>query len=140
MEGFRFVTKLFLEFKKIESDDETKYSTFYSSSKIEKITMRVILMMFLNSTIISNKQKFIGKGSAWIIDSVVDHIINISKYKPLSGSSYIKLPIELDRPKKGLNNIQNIYDNECFKWCLVRYLHPEDHNTVRIRKVDTNFT
>ena len=33
-------------------------------------------------------------------------------------------------------NIQNISDNECFKWCLVRYLHPTDHNPRRIRKVD----
>ena len=33
-------------------------------------------------------------------------------------------------------NVQNIDDNECFKWCLVRNLQPEDHNSVRIRKVD----
>ena len=24
-------------------------------------------------------------------------------------------------------NIQNFDDNECFKWCLVRYLHPANH-------------
>ena len=30
------MTFKFLEFKKIESADETKYSTFYSSSKAEK--------------------------------------------------------------------------------------------------------
>ena len=32
-------------------------------------------------------------------------------------------------------NIQNINGNECFKWSLVRYLHPIDPN-LRIRKVD----
>ena len=36
-------------------------------------------------------QKSLGKGSEWIIDSVIDHNIIISKYNPLSGSSYIKL-------------------------------------------------
>ena len=36
-------------------------------------------------------------------------------------------------------NIQNIDDNECFKWCLVKYLHPVDHHLARIRKVDKNF-
>ena len=36
-------------------------------------------------------------------------------------------------------NIQNIDDNECFKWCLVRYLHPADHHLARIRKVDKLF-
>ena len=44
----------------------------------------------------------------WIIDSVVDHTINISKYNPLAGSSYIKLPKELNYPRKGLINVQNI--------------------------------
>ena len=33
-------------------------------------------------------------------------------------------------------NIQNIDDNECLKWCLVRYLQTEDHDPARIRKVD----
>ena len=74
-----------------------------------------------------------------VIDSVIDHTINISEYKPLSGSSYIKLPKELDHPRKGLINIQDIDDNECFKWYLVRYLHPADHYPARIRKVDKRF-
>ena len=41
-------------------------------------------------------QKLLGKGSVWISDSVADHNVNISKYKPLDGSSYIKLPKELE--------------------------------------------
>ena len=36
-------------------------------------------------------------------------------------------------------NIQNIDDNECFKWCLVRYLHPASHPSARIRKVEKLF-
>ena len=44
------------------------------------------------TTIITNIQKSLGKGSGWIIDSVNDHTITISKYNPLAGSSYIKLP------------------------------------------------
>ena len=43
------------------------------------------------------------------------------KYDPLAGSSYFKLPKELDHPRKGLINVQNISDNECFKWCEVTY-------------------
>ena len=72
--------------------------------------------------------KHLKKGSGWIIDSVIDHNISIAKYNPLTGSCYIKLLKELNHPRKGLINIQNINDNECFKWCLVRYLHPVYHN------------
>ena len=32
-----------------------------------------------------------------------------------------------------------IDDNECFKWCLVRYLHLPDHNPARIKKPDKDF-
>ena len=57
----------------------------------------------------------IGKDSGWIIDSVIGHKINISKYSLLAGSSYVRLPKELDHPRKGFINIKNTYDNECFK-------------------------
>ena len=57
------------------------------------------------TTIITNVQKSLGKGSGWITDSVIDHTISISKYNLLAGSSYIKLPKELNSPRKGLINI-----------------------------------
>ena len=63
----------------------------------------------------------------------------MSNYNPLAGSSYIKLTKELDHPRKGLINIQNIDDNECFKQCLVRYLNPADRNPARITKADKDF-
>ena len=48
----------------------------------------------IDSTIISKTCKIFQK-KFWL-----DQIFNISKYKPLSGSSYIKLPKETDHPKK----------------------------------------
>ena len=75
----------------------------------------------------------------WIIDLVIDHNINISKCNPLAGSSSVKLPKESNHPKKDLINIQNINDNECFKWCLVTYLPPGYHRAAGIRKVDLLF-
>ena len=55
-------------------------------------------------------QLSLRKGTGWTIDSVTDHTINISKYNPLTGSNYIKLPKALDHPRKGLINIDNIVD------------------------------
>ena len=37
-------------------------------------------------------------------------------------------------------DIQNIDDNECFKWYLVRYLNPADHHPARIFKADKDFS
>ena len=57
-------------------------------------------------------QTSLGKGSDWITDSVIDHTVSISKYNSLAGSSYIKLPEELDHPGNELINMQNIDDYE----------------------------
>ena len=37
-------------------------------------------------------------------------------------------------------NVQDIDDNECFKWCLVRHINPAGHNPIRITKADKEFT
>ena len=129
------MTTLVLVFKKIESEDKTKCNTeiIINESDIDDVFQSIYTI------IISNIQKSLGKGSGWIIDSVIDHTISISKYNPLAGSSYIKLPKELDHPRKGLINIQNTDDNECFKWCLVRYLNPADYHPATITKANKDF-
>ena len=86
----------------------------------------------LYATIITNLRKSLWKGSGWIIDSAIDH--SISKYNSLAGSSYTKLTKEFDHPKNGLINIQSIDGNECFKWCLAKYLNPVNYHSARISK------
>ena len=102
LKEFKFVTTLVLVLKKIENEDKRKYDTFYSHSKAETIIhesdIDEIAFKAIYNTVISNIQKSLGKGSGWITDSVIEHDINISKYNPLAGSSYIKLQKELDHP------------------------------------------
>ena len=50
---------------------------------------------------------WINNGSGWIIELIESQYINISTYRPLSGSSYMDLPVELRSPRKGLINIKN---------------------------------
>ena len=142
LKGFKFVTTSALVFKKIESEDKIKYDTFYSNSDAELIINESDIddvFQSIYSKKISKMQKSLGKRSGWVIDSVIDHTISISRYNPLAGSSYIKLPKELDQPKKGLFNIQNTDDNVCFKWSIVRYLNPANHQPARITKADKDF-
>ena len=117
-------------FKKVESEDKTKFHNFFSTSKAQIIINENDIDddVINYNKIITSIQKSLGKCSNWIIDSVIDHTISVSKYNLLAESSYIKLPKELDHPRKGSINIQNIDGNQCFKWCLVRYLNPADLN------------
>ena len=131
-----------LVFKKVESEDKTKSDKFYSSSKAEIIINESdidYLFQSIYTTIITNIQRPLGECSSWIIDSVIYHTISIWKYNPLAGISHIKLPKELDHPRQDLINIQDTDDNECFKWCLVRYLNSADHHPARVRKADIYF-
>ena len=90
------------------------YNTFYLNSKAEKIINENNIddaFKSIYSTFIWNMQKSSGQSSGGITDSVLDQTINISKYNPLDCISYIKLPKELDHPKKGLINVQNTDHN-----------------------------
>ena len=67
------------------------------------------------NAIIAKIQKSLRKSSSWIIDSAIDHTISVSKYNPLAGSNFIKLPKELDHSREGLIVFQNTDANESFK-------------------------
>ena len=43
---------------------------------------------------------WINEGSGWIVELIESQYINISTYRPLSGSSYVQLPVELKIPQK----------------------------------------
>ena len=46
---------------------------------------------------------WVNEGSGWIVEFIEAQYINISAYRPLSGSSYITLPVELRNSKKMSN-------------------------------------
>ena len=105
LRAFKFVITLVVDFQKTESDDATKYTTVYSNFKVETITNESKIDDLFESVynaILSNIRECLGKTLAWITDSAVSYSINISQHNPLSDSNYIKLPKELEHPKKGL--------------------------------------
>ena len=77
----------------------------------------------------------INNGSGWNVESIESQYINISTYRPLSGSFYMDLPVELRSPRKGLTNIKN-KDQKCFLWCNVRHISHLKEHPERIFKND----
>ena len=67
---------------------------------------------------------WLSESSGWTIEVILSHYINITKYVPLRGRSYLPLPEELRNSKKGLINLKN-EDDKCFLWCHVRHLNPQ---------------
>ena len=66
---------------------------------------------------------WINNGSGWNVESIESQYINISTYRPLSGSSYMDLPVELRSSRKRLIKIKN-RDQECFLWCHITHINP----------------
>ena len=60
--------------------------------------------------------------SGWVIDEILETFINVAKYQPLNGGSYIPLPEKLTN-KKAILNIEN-RDNQCLRWALRAALFP----------------
>ena len=65
---------------------------FFTESDIHDVIESIYITIILNT---------LEKGSVWIIDSAIYHIIYISKYNPIAGSSYVK---RIRTSKKSLIN------------------------------------
>ena len=141
MKGAKFVETLRVTFEKQTGREERIIKTAYFNSQPQTITnnTQIELALSLSKQVILNKiAVWISEGSGWTIQSVENHYINVVKYEPMKGSSYIKLPTELRNSAKGLINMKN-EDNECFRWCHIRHLNPQDKYPQRIKKSDKAF-
>ena len=135
--GFKCGETLQVTFTKLSSD-EIVIKTAYFKSKAQTIINHIHEALKMSKQNILNKiTQWISEGSGWTIQSVDNHYLNIAKYKPMNGSSYTQLPSELRR-RNALINIKN-EDNECFRWCHIRHLNPQEKNPQRIKKSDKEY-
>lgn len=137
MKGFKFVETIKATYiKMVDGQTEHKTAYFFSSPNTILNNLDVYKSLQLSKQHTLNQMpKLFSEGSGWTIQSVDNHYLNVVKYKPIKGSSYIKLPKELQHVKKGLINIKN-RDKECFRWCHIRHFNPQATNPQRIKKVD----
>ena len=143
MKGFKFIETLEVTFRKDTVDSKigkrvSIYKTAFFNGKAKTITKPDDIeheLSLSRQEILNVIDKWVSEGSGWVIDRIDSHYINVTTYTPLHGSSYIELPIELRNPKKGSINIKN-KDDECFRWCHIRHLNPQEKDPQRIKKED----
>ena len=133
MKGIKFNETLKVTFWKPQ-DDGWIYKTAYFNSKPQTVINDISINDALEVTkqqILNFIAQWISEGSGWTIQSIDSHHINLVKYQPMKGSSYIQLPQELRNSAKGLINLKN-NDHECFRWCHIRHSNPQDKYPQRI--------
>ena len=129
--GFKYQITVKVLSKKYKPNEEIEFTPVYFNSSTKTIINNKFKSKHAFQEILYRIDASINKGSGWIIESIESQYINISTHRPLVGSSYIDLPIELKHPRKGLINIKN-NDQNCFLWCHVRHIIPLKEPPERI--------
>ena len=133
--GFKYQITVEVLLKKYKHNGEIEFRPVYFNS----VTKTVINMRFRweNSfeEVLYIIDIWIDNGSGWIIDLIESQCINISTYRPLSGSCFMDLHVELRCPKEGLINIKS-KDKKWFLWCHVRHINPSKEYSERIKQND----
>ena len=71
-------------------------------------------------------------GSGWRLEKINTINVNIARYRPIRGSSFIPTPAGL-REKKAILNVQN-NDNLCFLYSILAQLYPAENHVQRVSK------
>ena len=135
MKSFKYQITVAVLLNKEKGNGEFEFSSVYFNSMTKTVINSEFSLNKSFQEILYGIDNWINEGSGWVVESINGEYVNISRYSPLTGSSFVELPNELKNPKKGLINIKN-NDNECFLWCHVRHLNLIKMHPERINKVD----
>ena len=133
--GFKYQITVKVLLKKYKLNGEIEFAPVYFNSVTKTVINHRFRLENSFQEILYMIDVWINNGSGWNAESIGSHYINISTYRPLSGSSYMDLPVELKSPRKGLINFKN-KDKKCFLWCHVRHINPSKKHPERILKGD----
>jgi len=82
-------------------------------------------------------EKFVANKSGWVFYDIKCLVINIYRWKPLKGSSYIEWPKYIQNKKVCLN-VKNT-DQKCFLYSVILHDNPTIRNIDRGERVFNNY-
>ena len=116
--GLKFQLAIKVELVKVNPDGSEEY-------------MEPVLRPRLQKTL----EKLTQRGSGWMVVQVRKLWLDIARYQPLRGGSYIPLPKNL-QDKKAVVNVKN-KDDHCLRWALRSALFQAAENPHRPAKYPT---
>ena len=135
--GFKYKIAVKVLVQKYKFNREIEFAPVYFNSTTRRVIRHKFSLENAFQGILYLIDNWINEGYGWIVESIESQYINISTYRPLSGSSYIKLPVKLRSPRKEPINVKN-KDQKCSLWCHVRHINPSKEHPERIEKTDKN--
>ena len=99
-QGFKYQIMLKVMLKKYKPNREIEFRPVYFNSTIKTVINHQFSLENAFQLILYGIDNWINEGSGWIAELIESQYINISTYRPLSVSSYVKLPTALKSSKK----------------------------------------
>ena len=83
--------------KKYKPNGEIEYSPVYLNSTTKTVINHKLSLENAFQEFLYRTDDWINKESGWIVDLIESQYINVSTDRSLSGRSYIKLPVEVQK-------------------------------------------
>ena len=90
-----------------ENDDENEIEEYFDN-----------IFEIINGKI----EAWVAEGSGWELEKIELVYVNVARFQPLRGGTYLPIPAKL-KNKKAVINVQN-KDNECLKWAVRSAMFP----------------
>ena len=132
--GFKYQITVKVLLKKYKLNGEIEFAPVYFNSVTKTVINHRFRLENSFQEILYMIDVWINNGSGWNVESIESQYINISTYRPLSGSSYMDLPVELKSPRKGLISIKN-KDQKCFYGAMLEILILQKINQKEFKKL-----
>ena len=130
--SFKFQLAFKVQLSKARTDGTEEYTDPVLHHKQETFLQKSEISIALDQAIpyiLELLEKWTQRGSGWVVDQVKTLWIDIARYQPLRGSSYVPLPLEV-QSKKAVINVKN-KDDHCLHWALRSALHPAANHVDR---------
>ena len=128
-----------IKLRKDKANGQTEYRRVVLRSNQSTILQTYEIDEVLNkafSTILARLEAFTNEGSGWAVERVEFLLLDIARYRPIRGGSYIPLPKEI-QVKRAVVNVIN-RDDDCLRWSLRAALFPAAHHTEQPGKYPTD--
>ena len=86
--------------KKYKVNEEIEFAAAYFNSVTKTVMNHRFRLEHSFQELLYMIDFWINKGSDWNVESIESQYINIATYRPLSGSFYMDLPVELRSQRK----------------------------------------
>ncbi|XP_050500866.1 uncharacterized protein LOC126880841 [Diabrotica virgifera virgifera] len=112
--------------------NDTKYFTTSNSAIYRDTNLDEWFEEKVMEPITAKLEEFQERDSGWALKAVVNLGVNINKFTPQLGSSFVELPPQIMR-KEACVNVKND-DEACFAWAVVSALYPANKHPQRVSK------